>query len=100
MDTHLRDRATADIDFGAFVDRTKGYSGSDLVLVCKEAAMRPLRRLMATIESEATEDPAKVVMRLEPVTGADISEALERTRPSAHKFSTKYAKFADDYGSV
>lgn len=30
----------------------KGYSGSDIRLVCKEAAMKPLRRLMAEIENE------------------------------------------------
>jgi|EP01047_Picozoa_sp_COSAG01_P027489 katanin p60 ATPase-containing subunit A1 len=100
MESHLRDRAVVDLDFSVFVDGTDGYSGSDLVLVCKEAAMRPLRRLMQTIEAEEPEDPAKVIMRLEPVDVDDIASALERTRPSASKFSEKYTRFAADFGSI
>ena len=41
------------ITYSLFV---KGYSGSDLRLVCKEAAMKPLRRLMQSIESESDTD--------------------------------------------
>ncbi|XP_059627426.1 uncharacterized protein LOC132270255 [Cornus florida] len=32
------------------VERTEGYSGSDIQLVCNEAAMQPLRRVMALLE--------------------------------------------------
>ena len=46
------------------------------------------------------EDPAKVVMRLELVTADDITGALERTKATAHRFSEKYKRFADDFGSV
>ena len=34
------------LDYKNLAARTEGYSGSDIVLVCKEAAMRPVRRLM------------------------------------------------------
>lgn len=30
----------------SIAERTAGYSGSDIVLLCKEAAMRPVRKLM------------------------------------------------------
>lgn len=36
--------------YDQLAEQLEGYSGSDLRLVCKEAAMKPLRRLMATIE--------------------------------------------------
>jgi hypothetical protein len=55
---------------------------------------------MQTIEAEEPEDPAKVIMRLEPVDVDDIASALERTRPSASKFSEKYTRFAADFGSI
>ena len=31
--------------------KTVGYSGSDLHLVCKEAAMRPVRKIFDTLET-------------------------------------------------
>ena len=39
-----------DIDYEEFANTLEGYSGSDIRLVCKEAAMKPLRRLMLQIE--------------------------------------------------
>jgi katanin p60 ATPase-containing subunit A1 len=38
------------LNYGGFAEMLEGYSGSDIRLVCKEAAMKPLRRLMNEIE--------------------------------------------------
>lgn len=38
------------IPYDLLVESTEGYSGSDIRLVCKEAAMQPLRRLMTHLE--------------------------------------------------
>ena len=43
-------RAEESVDFNAFAEALEGYSGSDIRLVCKEAAMKPLRRLMDQID--------------------------------------------------
>lgn len=40
------------IPYDLLVDRTEGYSGSDIRLLCKETAMQPLRRLMSQLEQE------------------------------------------------
>lgn len=46
-----------EIPYDILMERTEGYSGSDIRLVCKEAAMQPLRRLMAQLEEQQKELP-------------------------------------------
>jgi katanin p60 ATPase-containing subunit A1 len=46
-----------EIPYDVLVEKTEGYSGSDIRLVCKEAAMQPLRRLMAVLEGRQEEIP-------------------------------------------
>lgn len=43
-------RADESINFTEFAEQLEGYSGSDIRLVCKEAAMKPLRRIMQQID--------------------------------------------------
>ena len=43
--------ASTDLQYHEFAQKLDGYSGSDIRLVCKEAAMKPLRRLMTEIET-------------------------------------------------
>ena len=43
---HLSDRAAPDLDFKDISLKTDGYSGADIELLCREAAMMPVRRLM------------------------------------------------------
>lgn len=89
-----------ELPYDLMVERTQGYSGSDIRLVCKEAAMRPLRRLMAVLEENDTAElPEEDLPSIGPVTSDDIIVALKITRPSAHLNENRYQKFNDEYGS-
>ena len=45
-----------------YAQQTEGYSGSDLRLVCKEAAMRPVRRLVSQLEAMAESRGGEAVL--------------------------------------
>ncbi len=47
----LAGRCAAGVEPRDLATATEGYSGSDVTLVAKEAAMRPLRRLMTRLEA-------------------------------------------------
>nr|XP_018684526.1 PREDICTED: katanin p60 ATPase-containing subunit A-like 2 isoform X2 [Musa acuminata subsp. malaccensis] len=89
----------AGIPYDFLVERTEGYSGSDIRLVCKEAAMQPLRRLMMVLEGRQDNVPEEELPEVGPVTPGDIELALKNTRPSAHLHAHRYEKFNQDYGS-
>lgn len=40
------------LPYDLLVEKTEGFSGSDIRLLCKEAAMQPLRRLMAELDKK------------------------------------------------
>ncbi|KAI8824761.1 katanin p60 ATPase-like protein-containing subunit A-like 2 [Chytriomyces cf. hyalinus JEL632] len=87
------------MDYDALAHLSDGYSGSDIQLVCKEAAMRPLRRLFDLIEiNDASESG---VFSRQPVSMADVEAALKSTRPSTNNSQTsKYKQWQTDFGSV
>ena len=65
-------------DYEWVAQATERFSGSDLVSVCKESAMRPVRRLMKRLmrrgeEANPTKDAA---LDLEPISLADVKAAL------------------------
>ncbi|KAF9588724.1 hypothetical protein IFM89_015161 [Coptis chinensis] len=87
------------LPYELLVERTEGYSGSDIRLVCKEAAMQPLRRVMVLLEEEPDVVPEDELPKVGPIKHEDIETALRNTRPSAHLHAHRYDKFNADYGS-
>merc|ERR1712166_889657 len=89
---HLRDRVDpeSDVTFEQLAGETDGYSGADIVQVCKEAAMRPLRKLMASIDLEQVAPNTDLDM--EPVGLNDIRSALQCVKPSASMHKVKYVQ--------
>lgn len=94
----LRPQEGVELPYNSMAEATEGYSGSDIRIVCKEAAMRPLRRLMSILEVNGRETD-EVLPEMGPVTRDDTEVALKTTRPSAHLLAERYQKFHDEYGS-
>ena len=68
-----------------------------LKLVCKEAAMRPLRRLFAELEGRT--DAAAAELQPGPVSEEDMESALRGVRPTVAA-REKYEQWSEEFGSV
>eukprot|EP00163_Fabomonas_tropica_P031764 TRINITY_DN767_c0_g1_i4.p1 TRINITY_DN767_c0_g1~~TRINITY_DN767_c0_g1_i4.p1 ORF type:complete len:183 (-),score=37.39 TRINITY_DN767_c0_g1_i4:952-1500(-) len=83
--------------------KTEGYSGSDIYLVCRESAMRPLRRLMNKLEATSLDGdstaPADEEVVVGPVTIEDVTEALAVTKSTGSAFSAKYQAWMNEFGA-
>lgn len=87
-----------DLDYDLLAKKTEGYSGSDIKLVCKEAAMRPVRKIFNILENHTEGEDLHI--KLDTLTTADVLVALERTKPSARNLTGKYAAWQTEYESV
>ena len=67
-----------DVDYDEIADLCEGYSGRDLSVVCREAAMEPIRDLQ---RSGRMDDKAKI-LELRPVMREDLVAAIENIRPA------------------
>ena len=86
---------------------TENYSGADIELLSREAAMKPVRRLMTRLQSQLASEASKppprryggkgsksnvgvvqedieAELRNDPVTVQDVAEAWETTKPSSN----------------
>lgn len=96
------DIAEDDLEFESFAQRTEKYSGSDISLVCKEAAMEPLRRLMDDLKEKYgdkyLDDAKQGDVILELITNNDVNLALSRVKSSAMVDMSKYEKWQEQFG--
>ncbi|XP_054286858.1 katanin p60 ATPase-containing subunit A-like 2 [Macrosteles quadrilineatus] len=93
-----RPKLTADLDYDLLAEKTASYSGSDIRLVCKEAAMQAMRQAFGHLESSTNNELGK--LQLKPMTTADVEAALTRTKPSNSSLVGKYRKWQTEYGST
>ncbi|MEM4647457.1 MAG: CDC48 family AAA ATPase, partial [Candidatus Nezhaarchaeales archaeon] len=83
LQIHTRNMPLAeDVDLNKLAEMTHGFTGADLAALCKEAAMRALRRVLPEINLEAESIPAEVLNKL-IVTMQDFLDALKDIEPSA-----------------
>ncbi|MEM2914977.1 MAG: CDC48 family AAA ATPase [Candidatus Bathyarchaeia archaeon] len=71
-----------DVDLEKIANITHGFVGADLEALCKEAAMRALRRILPQIDFEKETIPAEILNKI-TVTMNDFMEALKDVEPSA-----------------
>jgi SpoVK/Ycf46/Vps4 family AAA+-type ATPase len=82
-----------DNDLGEIIKRSKGYSGSDMMHVCKEASMMSIRSAENRISSIDPND-------LRAVKVDDFLKSLKVVKPSvSEKTIDQYIKWNEDFGS-
>ncbi|MEM2319339.1 MAG: CDC48 family AAA ATPase [Candidatus Bathyarchaeia archaeon] len=83
LQIHTRGMPLAeDVDLEKIASVTHGFVGADLEALCKEAAMRALRRILPQIDFEKETIPAEILNKI-TVTMSDFMEALKDVEPSA-----------------
>lgn len=103
-------------DFDQCALKTEGYNGSDIKLLCKEAAMRPVRSIFIKMEklhmkesesskgvkrSEKHALDVKALLEKHPVIPADLMNSLASTKPSTDlKLSQKYVEWSISHGAI
>ncbi|MFH1106957.1 MAG: CDC48 family AAA ATPase [Candidatus Micrarchaeota archaeon] len=71
-----------DVSLDQLAAVTHGFVGADVQSLCKEAAMKALRRMLPKLNLEDEKIPAVILEQLK-VTGTDFNEALKEVQPSA-----------------
>lgn len=71
-----------DVDLDKLANLTHGYVGADLAALCKEAAMRSLRRILPELNLEDETIPLEVLNKI-TVTQDDFMGALLEMQPSS-----------------
>uniref|UniRef100_A0A8D0HDD6 Katanin p60 ATPase-containing subunit A-like 2 n=1 Tax=Sphenodon punctatus TaxID=8508 RepID=A0A8D0HDD6_SPHPU len=89
-----------ELEYSILGQETEGYSGSDIKLVCKEAAMRPVRKIFSALEDHQSGSSDLPVIRLDTVTTSDFLDVIAHNKPSAKNLSHKYTAWQREFESV
>lgn len=92
-----------DIDYDFLVKSTERYNSDDIVSVCREASMAPLkRRMLCLAQQQATAflKNLEEEMLNEEITMEDFKSALQNVKSSASdKYTAQYEEWMKDHGS-
>lgn len=82
LQIHTRNMPIAeDVNLESMAERMHGFVGADISALCKEAAMRALRRYLPDMASE-DEIPKEIIDKM-LVVGSDFEDALKEIEPSS-----------------
>ncbi|MFX1351343.1 MAG: AAA family ATPase [Promethearchaeota archaeon] len=83
-----------DVDFDELATLTEGYSGSDIALICRDAAMMPIREL----DTAGTLTRKDITVR--PVDREDFIKSMKKIKPTVSPDELqKYEEWTKDYAS-
>ena len=82
LQIHTRGMPLADVDLKRFAEVTHGYTGADLAALCREAAMKALRRYLPKIDLEQKRIPHEILDKME-VNNKDFNSAFREITPTA-----------------
>lgn len=103
MKLNLRDvKLSDDVDISHWASETEGYSGDDIRILCREASMAPMRRLLASKSpQEISAMRAKHgTLQLDEMTNKDVRDAFESIKPSvSDKDLENFQQWAQQFGS-
>ncbi len=99
----LEGSETDGIDYDELANLTAGYSGSDINLVCREAAMRPLRKLFDQLDSHIPDENVdeQHTFKTCPISQKDLLDSIRCTKSSSDDgLRKKYDEWQQSFGSV
>jgi katanin p60 ATPase-containing subunit A1 len=79
---------------------TENYSGSDVATLCKEMAMAPLRRLVASLDAGAANSVKAEASAIGPITAEDVRNALATAKPSAANQLERHERWSAQFGQT
>ncbi|KAI5651660.1 ATPase family associated with various cellular activities (AAA) domain-containing protein [Phthorimaea operculella] len=81
------------VDFQELARKTEGYSGSDIKLVCKEALMSTVRKMLPTMAVKGGTPTRKDKLHL-----SEILTAIEKTKPVSKNLAKKHEEWQSAMG--
>ncbi|XP_052742633.1 katanin p60 ATPase-containing subunit A-like 2 [Bicyclus anynana] len=81
------------VNFQELAAKTEGYSGSDVKLVCKEALMSSVRRMLPSMGGKNHAN------RKDKISLSDVLTAIEKTKPVSKNLSKRHEDWQNEMGS-
>jgi transitional endoplasmic reticulum ATPase len=83
LQVHIRGMPIKDLNIDEIIEITNGFSGADISALCKEAALKAIKRLMPLINKESGKHLSREILDKLIITHQDFLDALNVVEPSA-----------------